>query len=718
MVASVWMSPTPPWDLDTQPPDVAVFMGLAEEFQELARTKADRWYARKNPAYGGYDYFWIEPASGYRCVASFSSSTSEEIARATQRLLEWRPAVFIHIGLAMGLHDGIEIGDVVVPDVAVRYEAGRKGPADAMDFSASAGLFEEIRHLAFVNPEALQRWRTRSSSWPAETPTIRVEPLAFVRSVADLSVSLLQVNNRKFNVLSVGGAEFGLLGLTDRSLTLLIRGICDHASAEKKVALQDLLPGGLTGHAIRNAIGVFDLLMELDLLPRTSRKVATSAPTTRVPSAHPTSFRALSLTLRNIRCFPELTVDFGHSGVPTDWTLVLGNNAAGKSTLLRALALSLTPASELGSMLHADGDGWTGPDAPSGEIALTFHIDGKPYVRTLTLSSEGRSTKFDVREDATVAENFPLLAGYGAARQLQGTKELTVYSRYDSTSTLMSPNGSLQNPELAVRRVVANRDPRPLLERLDHILLLEPGSTQLSSAGLVVRGPDGETRPLAQLSDGFRGTLSWVMDFIGWQFMASESFGIPETSAIVIVDEIEQHLHPQWQRAVIARLRKQFPTVQFIVSTHAPLCVIGSTDLADEDVSLTYVERGRDADGQVWSRARSGMLPPRGQRADQVLTSYLFGLSSTRDQRIVREINELSSLLSREERSASEQERVAELQRELEPLLGSAETELEREIQRAALAAAERVIARELERLSPEERERMLHVGPLEEPET
>ncbi|NJK31731.1 MAG: AAA family ATPase [Deltaproteobacteria bacterium] len=421
----------------------------------------------------------------------------------------------------------------------------------------------------------------------------------------------------------------------------------------------------------------------------------------------------LRLTLRNIRCFPELVVDFGHSGRPTDWTLVLGNNASGKSTLLRALALSLAPSTDLGSMLHADGDSWAGPESGPGEIVLTLHVDGEELERTLTLTSARRSTvafSTSGSANAYLEEKPLLLAGYGAARQLQGTKEFTVYSRFDSTSTLMSMNGALQNPELAVRRVVANADPKPLLERIDHILLLEPGSTVLSSAGLVVRGPDGVMRPLTQLSDGFRGTLSWVMDFIGWQFMAGEYFGLDEVPAIVIVDEIEQHLHPQWQRAVIARLREQFPAVQFIVSTHAPLCVIGSTDLADEDVSLVYVERGRGEDGQAWSRAQSGMLPPRDLRADQVLTSYLFGLSSTRAHGVEDSIKELSSLLSREQRSPAEQERVVALRRELEPLLGSAETEIEREVQREALAAAKRVIARELGRLSPEEREQILDI--------
>ena len=666
------MPATPPWEL-TQPPDVAVFTTEFELFQELTRRRGDIWYARQNPGEGSYDYFWVEPDSDYRCVASFGESDAAAKS-AVKRLLSYHPACFVEFGL--GYHSATaERGDVAV--------ASEINVDEHSTYTPGAQLLGAIEHLAFIHPAQFAFWRAASGS------RIRF------RKVADP----MHWQEPLWNA---------------GCLVLLLNGVVAASSPAAAVTVSRAM-------VTTSTVGLLELLMAVNLLPRTEQTQDTRpaiVPNPSTATATAASIRVARLALRNIRCFSDISVDFGHSGALTDWTLVLGNNAAGKSTLLRALALGLTPAQELGSMLHADGDGWTGPDGPNGEIELTLRVDGKDLTRTLKLTSERRSTRFQIEGEADryLSECPLLLAGYGAARQLQGTKELTVYSRIDSTSTLMSPNGSLQNPELAVRRVVANKDPKSVLEQLDHILLLAPGSTQLSSSGLIVRGPDGTRRPLVQLSDGFRGTLSWVMDFIGWQFMASDAYGMPEVPAIVIVDELEQHLHPQWQRVVIARLREQFPAVQFIVSTHAPLCVIGSTDLDDADVSIVYLERGGDDEG-TWSRARSGMLPPRDKRADQVLTSYMFGLNSTRDSKIVSEIHELSQLLSRETRSEQQQARVSELQRELEPLLGSAETPLEQEIHRAALAAAEGIIAREFARLEPDERERVLNGDTQEEPE-
>ncbi len=99
----------PPWDLAVQAPDIAVLVVLKEEFAELKRELSQRWFARENPTYAGYDYFWIDPVGGYRCVATFAGRMgTEEAAHASDRLLEFKPAVIVNIGIA-------------APDLVVAY---------------------------------------------------------------------------------------------------------------------------------------------------------------------------------------------------------------------------------------------------------------------------------------------------------------------------------------------------------------------------------------------------------------------------------------------------------------------------------------------------------------------------------------------------------------------------------------------------------------------
>lgn len=116
-----------PWDIEAQPPDIAVLVVLKEEFRELRRELSERWYPRENPTYGGYDYQWIDPVGGYRCVATFAGRMSpEEATHYSDRLLEWEPAAIVNIGIAAGLHADVRIGDVVVPDLVVAYDKTSK----------------------------------------------------------------------------------------------------------------------------------------------------------------------------------------------------------------------------------------------------------------------------------------------------------------------------------------------------------------------------------------------------------------------------------------------------------------------------------------------------------------------------------------------------------------------------------------------------------------
>ena len=105
------------------------------------------------------------------------------------------------------------------------------------------------------------------------------------------------------------------------------------------------------------------------------------------------------------------------------------------------------------------------------------------------------------------------------------------------------------------------------------------------------------TIPVRQLSDGERGTLALVLDLTRRLAQANPKLADPaaEAEAVVLIDEIDLHLHPKWQRQIVRNLRTAFPRCQFIATTYSPQ-VIGEVE--HERIQII-------SDGQVYSPTHS-----------------------------------------------------------------------------------------------------------------
>ena len=103
--------------------------------------------------------------------------------------------------------------------------------------------------------------------------------------------------------------------------------------------------------------------------------------------------------------------------------------------------------------------------------------------------------------------------------------------------------------------------------------------------------------PVAQLSDGERGLLAMVFDLTRRLTQANPEMEDPaaEAEAVVLIDEIELHLHPGWQRRIVRNLTETFPKCQFIATTHSPQ-LIGEVE--HDRIQII-------ADGQVYSPTHS-----------------------------------------------------------------------------------------------------------------
>ena len=91
--------------------------------------------------------------------------------------------------------------------------------------------------------------------------------------------------------------------------------------------------------------------------------------------------------------------------------------------------------------------------------------------------------------------------------------------------------------------------------------------------GPVLRFEDGHVAPWSELSDGYHVFIALVADIARRAVMLNEFDGADapaRVEGVVLIDELDLHLHPRWQRVAVPRLRDAFPRLQFIITTHSP----------------------------------------------------------------------------------------------------------------------------------------------------
>lgn len=267
-----------------------------------------------------------------------------------------------------------------------------------------------------------------------------------------------------------------------------------------------------------------------------------------------------------------------------------------------------------------------------------------------------------------------VIYGYGANRR-RAPRGLTSEVSDDPTQTLFDDDATLRNPEewLLQNELVANT-PSPLQQRarrqrdrvFDILTRILPGIDKIrvtSHAGAKrqlrataeVHGPDGWV-PFSALGLGYRTMTAWIVDLASRMFERYGSLKDPLTGpAVCLVDEIDLHLHPRWQRDLVQRLTILFPNTQFIATAHSPLIV-----QAAPDANLVVLRRQRN--GVVIDSAPRSVHK---WRVDQILTSELFDLPSARAPELDALIRERDEILAKPRLRAADQKRLAELREQL-----------------------------------------------------
>ncbi len=427
----------------------------------------------------------------------------------------------------------------------------------------------------------------------------------------------------------------------------------------------------------------------VDISRNVARVLREEAATTRDAArsfsspAQTSTFLIRKVHLKNIRCFEDVTLDLLVDSRPSLRTVILGDNATGKTPLLRAIALGLCDESDATALLkRVPGRFVRSYRAERGSIEIELVRNGSDEpcrIRTgIFRTTSGSEVVRKELSGLTSLEDI-FAVGYGTERTKPGIQSHDRYTTAAAVATLFDHDETLQNPELILRRQpVWLRD--QLEKKLLGILMLDDdrGEIEASGKALDVTGPWGR-QPLEVLSDGYRTTAQWILDFASWLVYAGRVSDPEGLSGIVLIDELEQHLHPQWQREIMARLRQHLPAVQLIVSSHSPVIArsIGSVEPGQAREKLIHLTQ--DKGGRVVVQETASL---KGLTTDQVLASSAFDYLIQADPEVERVLAEASRLASKGSRRTREEERryrrVKEIMSAL--LVPEGDTEIEREV--------------------------------------
>ena len=401
--------------------------------------------------------------------------------------------------------------------------------------------------------------------------------------------------------------------------------------------------------------------------PKPKRATKVAKPRPIKPGVSPLRSQTITrIDIKNFRGIAELdlAIDFS-TGLGAPWTVLLGENGAGKSSILQALALTLLSSDSAGPGVRPTQVLRKG--ASSGHVRVWFH--GSDVPRELHFK---RGARGFVRKGPKYSGT---LLGYGATRLLprhrmkQDESTVRLQNMFDPFHPLLDADHWLGKLEKRSFDFVA-RALRDVMDLPRNTTLRRLRSSKNAGVRLKQYGAD---LTLEDLSDGYQSVLGLTCDIIA-SLRALQPGALDASEAVVIIDELGAHLHPRWRMRIVDSLRRAFKRVQFIGSTHDPLCLRGLEN--GEAVVLRRTARGR-----VFPVPD---LPPvKGLRVDQLLTSEFFGLDSTLDPSIEAQYRELYRLLAIRTPSDSANERIAELREALAPYEMPGATRRERRLLQA-----------------------------------
>lgn len=349
--------------------------------------------------------------------------------------------------------------------------------------------------------------------------------------------------------------------------------------------------------------------------------------------------------IKNFKGIVDLKIEF-----PEDqsdgkaWLFLLGENAAGKSSILQAIAIGIRSTFKTGDQiiptLIRDG---------KNTAQITVKERDRGNVITTTLDRRNKSIKQTGRFNS-------YLLGYGSLR-LSSEEGIDKGSTVKDISyeNLFIPIRALNDSTHWLKQIF--RKDKKLFDSVAFsIKQLMPHD--LMDNQLTVRDDKivfkGSKTPFSNFSDGYKSTITLALDIM--MKLSSGHADMNKISGIVLIDELGNQLHPRWQMRIVNQLRLVFPKITFIVSTHHPLCLRGAEQ--GETLLLKRIKK--------ITHAIIDLPNPAEFKVDQLLASEFFGLSSLMEPEMEVKFNRYYELLSLQDQiSDREIVELSELKEEL-----------------------------------------------------
>lgn len=388
-----------------------------------------------------------------------------------------------------------------------------------------------------------------------------------------------------------------------------------------------------------------------------------------------------SIYIQNFRGIEALNLDFEkvNGSISTrKWTIILGENGTGKSNLLKAIALVTAGSNVIGELIGNPSD-WISFGENFCFIQANLRTQ-ETKNQTVSLRIERGNQLSDIVRNNTESlslldnalqksnQNYFLVA-YGAYRKLRDNKSLgknghfSDHSRTKRIATLFNRDASLHSIEAWAMDLDYRKEKKGLAivkKALDEFLPeVSFHSIDKKKKRILFDTPSG-TIPLEFLSDGYQNMAGWLGDLL---FHITEAFedykNALSTRGVLLIDELELHLHPLWQRLLVAYLDKMLPNFQIIATTHAPL----AAQQAPED-SLYFLKRDEHKKLQLTSFRGNPQLV----RVEQLMRTPAFGVSTVVSLEVQEKKETYQRLKDKNERTVEEEkelEQTATFLREL-----------------------------------------------------
>jgi hypothetical protein len=408
-----------------------------------------------------------------------------------------------------------------------------------------------------------------------------------------------------------------------------------------------------------------------------------------------------SVTLENIGPFHHLHLDLTQS-----WNLLLGNNGVGKTVILRAIAAAL--CGERADPLAATRLLRSG--ATSGAIRLK--IEGRDYTVELKRDSDGNvrivsASLSPIIYDQWLVLGFPALRSIPWARpkgpsapgrDAPSEDDLLPILRGEPDTRLADIKQWMVNLDYAGEEKLLT-DFFKLLQRFTPDLCLKLHAIDKTTMEISV-DTDGGVVPLESVSQGTGSVMSWVGTLLQRLSETGNAAEARQGAALVLIDEIDVHMHPAWQQIIVGVFRKNFKAVQVIATTHSPLLVgsmksdeiwrVQRAPLKSEIYGVAHLQTGPDGtqeililgpedeqrlyrvpttaellikDGDIVEEGEPLTKTPifmaergepiYGSSADQVLQSPYFALDSARPPEVADELRALDQRAQSGDRKAA-----------------------------------------------------------------